>query len=243
MFFTHSGLIRSTLSAPSGVVSSNRRTTSVRVSWQEVEDADRYIVTLSKTIGSHIQRGLCHAGSHIVLVATSGLSVVVGHTAEDMLRTFTTYDITVVAENVSGSSEPSYPVRFTTKPTSVYEIFTWLHFYIFSHYIDASVSPRNVRAIVVNSTAISVHWDALTRCKNVNGRIKWYRVQYTSVSSGVVQSKDERGRWDEAGDTLLSGLTPNTNYTIRVAAVEARGYVGVYSSPIIARTSELGMLI
>ena len=60
--------------------------------------------------------------------------------------------------------------------------------------------------------------------------------------SSVVQSKDERGRWDEAGVTLLSGLTPNTNYTIRVAAVEARGYVGVYSSPIIERTSELGML-
>ena len=95
----------------------------------------------------------------------------------------------------------------------------------------------------MNSTAISVQWDGLTPCKHVNGRIKWYRVQYTSESSGVVQSKDEVGRSNEAGVTLLSGLTPNTNYTIRVAAVEVIGYVGVYSSPIIARTTELGMLI
>ena len=121
---------RSTLSAPSGVVSSNRRTTSVRVSWQAVEDADRYTVTLSKTIGEYLQRGPCHEGPHIVSVATSGLSVVVGQTTEDMLRPFTTYNITVVAENnVLGSSEPSDPVRVTTNPTSECEIFSWFHFY------------------------------------------------------------------------------------------------------------------
>ena len=97
------------------------------------------------------------------------------------------------------------------------------------------MSPSNVSAIVVDSTAISVQWDGLTPCKHVNGRIKWYRVQYTSESSGEVQSKDKRGRWDDKGSaTTLTGLTPITNYTIRVAAVEARGYVGLYSSPIIA---------
>ena len=118
---------RSTLSAPSGIGMSNRRTTSVRVYWQAVEDADRYTVTLSKTIGSHIQRGLCPQGSHIVSVATSGLSVIVGHTAEDMLRPFTTYSVTVVAENdVSGSSEPSDPVTFTTLRTSEYIMLCWL---------------------------------------------------------------------------------------------------------------------
>ena len=130
MFFIYSGLIRSTLSAPSGVVSSNRRTTSVRVSWQAVEDADRYTVTLSKTIGSHIQRAPCYTGSHIVSVNTTGVSVVVGQTT-GKLRLFTTYNITVVAENnVSGSSEPSDPVRVTTKPTSECEIFSWFHIYL-----------------------------------------------------------------------------------------------------------------
>ena len=96
-----------------------RRITSVRVSWQGVEDADRYTVTLSKTLFYPYQRGVCYQGSHIVSVVTSGLSVVVGQTAEDMLRPFTTYSVTVVAENnTSGSSEPSDPVTFTTLSTS-----------------------------------------------------------------------------------------------------------------------------
>ena len=60
----------------------------------------------------------------------------------------------------------------------------------------------------------------------------------------MVQSKDVLGRWWDNGlETLLTGLTPNTTYTIRVAAVEAvEGYVGLYSSPINISTTELGML-
>ena len=105
------------------------------------------------------------------------------------------------------------------------------------------MSPRNVKANVVNSTVICVQWDGLTPCKHVNGRIKSYRVQYTSESSGVVQSKDEDGRWKDKGiETLLTDLTPLTNYTIRVAAVEVKGYVGLYSSPIVIFTAALGML-
>ena len=114
---------------------------------------------------------------------------------------------------------------------------------IFSHYKDASVSPRNLKANAVNSTVICVQWDGLTPCKYVNGRIKKYRVRYTSESSGVVQSKDEDGRWKDKGiETLLTDLTPLTNYTIRVAAVEVKGYVGLYSSPIVILTAALGML-
>ena len=94
----------------------------------------------------------------------------------------------------------------------------------------------------MNSTVISVQWDGLKDCREVNGRIKWYRVQYTSGSSGVVQSKDVLGRWDDRGlETLLTGLTPNTTYTIRVAAVDVEGYVGLYSSPINISTIKLGM--
>ena len=89
------------------------------MSWQAVLNADRYTVTLSKTIMPD-QRGVCDYGSHIVSVVTSGLRVVVGKPPdEDMLRQFTTYSVTVVAENnTSGSSEPSDPVTFTTLRTS-----------------------------------------------------------------------------------------------------------------------------
>ena len=118
---------------------------------------------------------------------------------------------------------------------SVYTVF------IFSHYKDASVAPHNVRAVVVNSVTLEVRWDGLTPCSHVNGHIEKYRVQYTSESSGVVQSKDVNGAWDVMGArSHLSGLTPNTNYTIRVAAVNAEGHVGLYSSPIVELTTELG---
>ena len=62
-------------------------------------------------------------------------------------------------------------------------------------------------------------------------------VQSTGCS-GVVQSKDELRRWWDNG-IGLTGLTPNTTYTIRVATVE--GYVGLYSSPIYVWTTELGI--
>ena len=97
----------------------------------------------------------------------------------------------------------------------------------------------------MNSTVISVQWDGIRDCREVNGRIKWYRVQYTSESRDVVQSKDVLGSWNDKGlETLLTGLTPNTTYTIRVAAVEAvGGYVGLYSSPINISTTQLGMFV
>ena len=55
---------------------SDVKSTSVRVSWQAVDDADRYTVTLSQTMGDD-QLGLRPDASHIVSVTASSLSVVV----------------------------------------------------------------------------------------------------------------------------------------------------------------------
>ena len=101
------------------------------------------------------------------------------------------------------------------------------------------MSPTNVTVIVVNSTVISVQWDGLTPCRYVNGRIVKYRVQYISETSGVIESKDELGGWDDRGiETLLTGLTPYTNYTISVAAVNVKEHVGLYSDPNTNQTTE-----
>ena len=94
---------------------SDVKPTSVRVSWQAAENADRYNVTLSIMQG----KGICHQTSHTVSVVTSDLSVVVGQTAEDMLRPYTTYSITVGAENDTlESTEYGFPVSLTTKQSS-----------------------------------------------------------------------------------------------------------------------------
>ena len=99
--------------------------------------------------------------------------------------------------------------------------------------------PRNVTAKVVSSTVISVQWDGLTPCSQVNGLIVDYRVQYTAESSGVVQSIDVTGEWNVMkAQTSLTGLAPYTNYSIQVAAVNVQGDVGLFSDPIITQTQE-----
>ena len=76
----------------------------------------------------------------------------------------------------------------------------------------------------------------------VNGLIVLYRVQYTEVVSGVVQSIDEAGEWNVMNaEFSLTGLTPFTNYSIQVAAVNEEGDVGLYSEPLIMRTSKFNI--
>ena len=100
--------------------------TSVRVSWGAVDDADRYTVTFTKTMGNN-QQGLCKMATHTLTVSidapSTSESIGVGQmlAADDttMLRAYTTYSITVVAESdVRGSSEDSEPVTVTTAQTS-----------------------------------------------------------------------------------------------------------------------------
>ena len=110
------------LEAPSGVSWSAIKSISVQVSWQAVENADIYTVTLTETEGAD-QRGLCPFSSHTVSVDTTSLSVVVGQNHDDMLRAYTTYSITVVAESdvwPSGSSTGSETIMFTTTQTSIH---------------------------------------------------------------------------------------------------------------------------
>ena len=107
----------------------------------------------------------------------------------------------------------------------------------------ATVAPRSVTATVVSSTVISVQWDGLDPCRHVNGLIVLYRVQYTEVASGVVQSKDVAGEWNVMNaETSLTGLTPSTSYSIQVAAVNEEGDVGLYSHPLTRQTSMFSIL-
>ena len=102
----------------------------------------------------------------------------------------------------------------------------------------ATAAPYNIIATVVNSTAISVWWTGLNPCRHVNGLIVLYRVQYTEVASGVVQSKDVVGEWNMIVRVSLNGLTPSTNYSIQVAAVNEEDDVGLYSEPLTRQTSK-----
>ena len=91
-----------------------------------MDGADRYTVTFTKTTGNR-QQGLCifdiHIASVSVDVPSTSASIGVGQmlalSDTTMLRAYTTYSITVVAESdVTGSSEDSEPVSVTTAQTS-----------------------------------------------------------------------------------------------------------------------------
>ena len=101
--------------------------TSVRVVWRAVDDADRYIVTFSTTHGNR-QQGLCIFNFHRVTVsveapnisASIGVGQMLTLLDTTMLRAYTTYSITVAAENDAGSSEESEATTVTTAQTSKY---------------------------------------------------------------------------------------------------------------------------
>ena len=107
--------------------------------------------------------------------------------------------------------------------------------------IDTTVAPSNVTAVAKSSTVISVQWDGLTPCEGVHGVIVKYIVQYKAESSGVVRSVVRFGEWNVTGaQASLTGLTPFTNYSIQVAAVNEQGDVGPYSDSIREQTKEDG---
>ena len=106
-------------------MANNVNDTSVRVSWQTVDDANRYNVTFIKTTGNN-QQGLCEKIPHVSVIvdapstsANIGVGQMLAGDDTTMLRAYTTYNITVIAESdVRGSSEDSEPVTVTTAQTS-----------------------------------------------------------------------------------------------------------------------------
>ena len=97
----------------------------VRVSWHMVDNADRYIVTFSKVEGTG-QQGVCPTDSHTASLTVDGGSstsdsIDVGRDVEstDLLRAYTTYEVTVTAVgDRKGTSQPSTAQKVTTSQTS-----------------------------------------------------------------------------------------------------------------------------
>ena len=218
---------------------------SVGVTWQAVDDADRYIVTFSQVQGAH-QQGLCPFLSHTVNLTVSSpsttVSVGVGGDVEsivtDMLRAYTTYEMTVKAvSDVRGTSQPSDTRRILTPQTS--ETHNGLCM-IMSVCCGAGAgeAPGNVTAEAVSSTEISVQWSGLSNCRLVNGRIVRYKVQFTARGRTETRERElrEGEDWRSGGDISLTGLTPSTNYSIAVAAVNVHRDIGLYSDPVTIQT-------
>ena len=98
-----------------------------------------------------------------------------------------------------------------------------------------SGGPQMVRAMAINSTHITITWEAVN-CAERNSNISGYVVRYTPPSSGGIDSVTVVGTGDAGGRVTIGGLNPSTQYSIRVAAVNSEGALGVFSA--ISVTSE-----
>ena len=106
------------------VMAVNVGTTSVSVSWDAVNNGDRYTVTFTRATGDE-QQGVCtkphsqHTASVTVDAPSTTASIDIGQdvdeTVTNMLRAYSTYFITVVAVTYEGGiSEDSKQISILT---------------------------------------------------------------------------------------------------------------------------------
>ena len=157
-----------------------------------------------------------------------------------MYRSFTSYRITglepgnrytinVTAFNVAGNGPVSNSITAITNETSKKEPIHTSICSLIIFFTAPSGSPTSVRVTRVTASSITVQWGEV-HCLNRNGKITGYTAQ--AVRNGVVE-----GTTNVSGSTAtLSGLSPSTSYTVKVAAVNGAG-TGTYSSTTPIRTS------
>ena len=106
---------------------------------------------------------------------------------------------------------------------------------------DSTAYLDNFRTTAQSSSSISVQWNGLSPCRDVNGLIVEFRVQYRALPSGPVQTLSHSVQpemWNMPVEVSLTGLTPFTNYSIQAAPVNDQSQVGSYSGPVVTQTPD-----
>ena len=225
-------------------------TTSVSVSWDAVNNADRYTVTFTRATGDE-QEGTCLGSTHTATVTVNAPSTTasidigedVAPDVTDMLRAYSTYFITMVASNDGGNSDDSDQLSILTSQIGISCGHSSLHILPLCMYVcvctGVAIPPANVIVSVINSTSILVQWGVVSPCRATNGLITSYSIRYTIQPNGIPQTTLQ----SDGLEITLTELTPFTEYSIEVAAVNENDDVGVYSEPEVEMTPEARMLI
>ena len=95
-----------------------------------------------------------------------------------------------------------------------------------------SAPPTSVRVSKVTSSSITVQWRKVD-CIHRNGDITGYSVQYWKVGSA---EGEMNFLMVENRKATISDLTPSTDYTVSVAAVNSIA-AGVYSNVVVNQTT------
>ena len=145
-----------------------------------------------------------------------------------------TFSVEATSEHLSSKSD------VLTIEIGNFSLIVWLIAYSkFCLNVGSSAIATMVKGEVVSPTALLVKWSIVRACSEGDGIVVKYRVQYTTESSGDVQSIGELSITKL--EASLTGLTPYTNYSIQIATMNEHGVVGLYSYPIRIQTPEDGI--
>ncbi|XP_072449919.1 receptor-type tyrosine-protein phosphatase delta-like [Chiloscyllium punctatum] len=140
----------------------------------------------------------------------------------ESLAKWTEYRVTVVAHTMVGPGPESAPIFIRTDEDV------------------PSAPPRKVEVAALNSTALKVMWRSPVPSKQ-HGQIRGYQVHYVEVVDGEARGQplikdvmlaDAQWETDDTAEyeMVISGLQPETTYSITVAAYTTKGD-GVRSKP------------
>eukprot|EP00731_Ephydatia_muelleri_P019083 Em0011g1123a len=146
--------------------------------------------------------------------AGGGGNVSIGHATQYTitgLQEFSAYILTITASIGVGSSPPASVLVNTSLAAP-------------------SAPPNNLTEATKTSYSMTISWGEVP-CQDQNSVIVGYRVLYGVVTSGVGGTVATPGR-----TLTVNGLSPYTNYSIEVSAVNSDGAMGPYSSPLFVVT-------
>ncbi|XP_027465094.1 receptor-type tyrosine-protein phosphatase F isoform X10 [Zalophus californianus] len=215
---------QSTPSAPPQKVTCvSTGSTTVRVSWVPPPAASRNGIITQYSVAYEAVDGE-DRGRHVVE------SISREHSSWDLvgLEKWTEYRVWVRAHTDVGPGPESSPVLVRTDEDV------------------PSGPPRKVEVEPLNSTAVHVSWKLPVPSKQ-HGQIRGYQVTYVRLENGeprgppIIQDvmlAEAQWRPEESEDyeTTISGLTPETTYSITVAAYTTKGD-GARSKPKIVTTT------
>jgi len=101
--------------------------------------------------------------------------------------------------------------------------------------LDPNGAPQTVTASVTGPTIVFISWERVN-CIDRNSVITSFTVYYGPVG-GTAVNVSISGTNHRTYTAV--GLTPSTNYSIEVAAVNSDGGVGPFSPPVFVRTPDL----